>query len=335
MNLTVLNQLAKKTGICVLFTLVLIPFRNHKIQADSPKWPTQWSDDTLQVSKIHVIWSNDQVVDTNAMTSSLDQTVLAIRQNPWFQGRLPENWGIFIDADWKLSSGFFSDLLKTPEGFPGVLFSPVALLDQDQQGSLITHELTHLMHQEFRPQEQSWVREGVAMMGEWKVTGFYNPALGASFTTPETSLTALLDPRDEGYADGGIRTAEYGQILQYFVYIYRLCGKDALLDQLLTSKLPESGTAFMDKILRRTGSSDPACQGFDASFRAFSIARFEQNTLEPDQYIILAPYQSIVRTAPLPLSPYSSSAYTHPAGQGCRSGDIAWGRDRCIEIRLK
>jgi hypothetical protein len=325
------NQVIEKAGILSISLLLFTTSLIKQAWSDSQKW----SDETLPTSKIHLIWSEGQKVDTGAMASSLGQSISVIQKNPWFLGRLPDSWGIFIDADWTLSSGFFSDALKTPQGFSAVLFSPVALLDQDHETSLLTHELTHLMHQRLRPQEESWVREGIAMMGEWKVTGFYNPALEEAFALPESSLTAPLDPREAGYADGGLRTAEYGQILQYFMYIYRLCGKDSLLEKLLTSKLPESGAAFMDAILRAQNASSPACQGFEASFRAFSLARFEQSVLNPENFVVLAPYRSIVREKPLPLPAYSSSAYMRPAGQPCRADDSSWGATRCIEIRLK
>jgi hypothetical protein len=316
--------------ICTALSSVAL-FFSHISQANS----RNWCDELLSQSKIHVEWSDGQKIDTAQMARVLDEDLVRLQANPWFKGRLPENWGVLIDAHWNLSSGFFSDQLKTSQGLPAVLFSPVALLDEAHVPALLAHELTHLMNEQYRPWEESWVREGLAMMGEWKITGFYSPVLEEGFVRPETSLVAPLDPRDASYARADIRSAQYGQILQYFMYIYRLCGKDALLNELLTSKSKKAGIEFVDEVLKGRGSDSPVCGGFEASFRAFSLARLRQNFLSPEEYIVIAPDRSEVRRQALALPPYSASLYERTRDEPCRPGDPAIDSDRCAEIRLK
>jgi hypothetical protein len=330
------SQLISISVIFCLFASLLTLLSGHFSWADSQNW----RDELLPQSQIHLEWSDGQKVDTAQLAHSLDEDLVRIRKNAWFEGRLPQNWGALIDAQWTLSSGFYSDLLKTPQGYPAVLFSPVALLDDTHSPALLAHELTHLMHEQFRPWEESWVREGLAMMGEWKVTGFYSPVLEEAFLQPETSLVAPLDPREASYARADIRSAQYGQILQYFMYIYRLCGKDELLEKLLTSKSTASGIAFLDETLKGEAlkdqsSNDPVCQGFETSFRAFSLARAKQNFLNPEEYIVIAPYRSALREQALPLPPYSSSLYEKDPIKACRSGDTQIDSARCLEVRLR
>lgn len=266
--------------------------------------------------------------------SSLKLALPEVLSSSFFASRIPAQWGILLDGTWTQSSGFFSDQLKTPEGAPAILLSPSAILGTGSAESLLAHELTHLVHQGNRPQEESWVREGVALLAEWTVTKRYSPALTEAFARPETSLTAPLDPRHLDYADVSKRTAQYGHILQYFIYIYRLCGKQALLDTLLTSPSPKSGIAFLDEVLPSMKSASPACANFKDSFRLFSLARFQQDVANPENYVLISGLSSVVRAqAPDSLPPYSSSAYSLQDGAHCAAQDIAWGTSRCIRIQ--
>lgn len=273
--------------------------------------------------------------DVRTILTVLDDDLTNTLSHPLLRNRLPEGFGVLVDGLWKNSSGFFSDTLRTSEGAQAILFSPTALLDRDRSRALIVHELTHLAHHRLRPQEESWIREGVALLAEWIVTRKYNPALSEAFLNPETSLIASLDPTHQDYADTAKRGAQYGHLLQYFVYIYRLCGGDALMEKLVTSPSRKTGTAFMDEVLRSSTSRSESCASFERSFRAFSIARMKQDTLNPESYILITRLQSTIRDERRDLPPYSSSVVRLKEGQTCQSGETPWGKSRCIRVRAE
>lgn len=269
--------------------------------------------------------------------------------HPLFRARLPSSWGVLVDPAWTKTSGFWSDSLVTPSGDPAILLNPEAALDPRLGQSLLVHELTHLVHHRYRPYEENWVREGVALLAETVVTGYFYPGLSAGFEEPETSLIASTDPTRRESAYSAEQSNQYGHLIQFFYYLYRVCGQKPLLDTLLTHGSPETGIAFIDQALNVAAdasenvASEPACRNFDSVFRAFQIARFVGDASEPTGYVVAGSgQQAKVRDkAPAKLLPYSAAAYL-TSGKCSRPGEIPWpeesgfdGKRRCIRIRLK
>ena len=204
------------------------------------------------------------------------------------------------------------------------------------------------MHNHLRPQSdqeaESWIREGIAMLAEWIVTGEYgtaqiNPSFNQAFKIPETSLIAPLDPNHEDFKNVQMRTAQYGHILQYFLYVYRLCGKTSLLEKLMSSSSSKTGVELMDEVLKSMNAPSIACQSFHDSFVHFSLARFKQDLGEED-YVYRTGAESVIREKPVDLPPYSSEAYRlnsdpHQKQKTCLSGEFKWGSSICIRIREK
>ncbi len=327
------SKIAKNKAIYTAFLLYSIT--SNPIQC----W-AQSSDFSYTQITEQVVLETKNVESTN-FVSILGDAIQKILVSPWFKDRLPEKFGIIVDGAWTKSAGYYSTSLKTQDGFPAILLEPKEL-DQYRTLPLLTHELTHLLHTHLRPQsdvkEESWIREGISMMAEWLVTGEYglrkmNPSLNQAFKTPETSLIEPLDPNHESYQNVQKRTAQYGHILQYFLYIYRLCGKTELLNQLITSPSDKTGTALVDEVLKNLLHSSKACTSFKESFRMFSIARFKQDIAEED-YVYRTGANSEVRDAPMNLPPYSSGAYRLPSGKKCLAGEEPWGTSACIRIRF-
>jgi hypothetical protein len=272
---------------------------------------------------------------------TLKGSLLKIENHPLFRSRLPAHWGVLIDPDWSRSGGLWSDTLQTPQGDPAVLFNPDTLASSRFGYSSVVHELTHLVHHRYRPREENWVREGVALLAEYVVTQHFYVALRSGFTEPESSLVASTDPTNQDSVYGDERGNQYGHLTQFFYYIYRVCGGDGLFDTLLTDSSDKTGIDFVDYALAKTRASDadvaaePACAGFEPLFRAFETARFVADSSSASGYVLSgAGYSAAVRDKRREIPPYSATAYKLASGKKCAKGDRAWGRDRCIRIKL-
>jgi hypothetical protein len=247
---------------------------------------------------------------------------------------------------WTQTSGFWSDTLSTPEKEPAILINPDAAIDARLSDSLIAHEATHLVHHRYRPHEENWMREGMALLAEYIVTGYFYPGLSSGFESPETSLVASTDPTLIESAYGDEQGSQYGHMLQFFYYLYRVCGRETLFDTLLTDPSEATGIEFVGHALAQTRknnaeiASDPACAGFESAFRAFEVARFVADASRPSTYVVAGlGHQGAVRDKPRKLPPYSAMAYELRVGKkplkACAAGDIPWGDSRCIRVRLK
>jgi len=335
-----LSKIAINTVINALFMGTLVT--SYSIQARAQNSNSSYTQLTDRV----VLETKN--VDSMGFVSALSDSVQKILVSSWFKDRLPEKFGIIVDGAWTKSAGYFSSDLKTIDpktqnSLPAILLEPRAL-DQNQTLALTTHELTHLINNQLRPQSnqesESWIKEGIAMMAEWIVTGEYgtaqmNPSINQAFKTPETSLIAPLDPNHEDYKNTQIRTAQYGHILQYFLYVYRLCGKTAVLEKLMSSPSPKTGVELMDEVLKSMNAPSIACKSFHDSFIRFSLARFKQDIAEED-YVYRTAAESTVREKAIDLPPYSSEAYQlNPDSKqkSCLKGEYKWGSSICIRIR--
>ncbi len=299
------------------------------------------SDEVLQ-PQVTIEYRNVLHKDKSELLSA---NLAKVRASPWFNNRLPLSFGMILDGNFTASEGYYSPLLitydlKTGLAVPAILFSDT-LFSATRSLQLMAHELTHLMQAHLWPQsgsiENSWLREGLALMAEWMISteqGYpgHNPALMEAFRFPETSLVAPLTPEQETYKDVRVRTAEYGHILQYFIYIYRLCGGKKLLEELLAPSSLKTGLALLDEALPLQHTGYAACANFHESFVAFSLARFHQGTA-PEDYVYVTALESPIRESPVDLPPYSSTVYRRTPNQKCALHDWEWGTSRCIRIR--
>lgn len=205
-----------------------------------------------------------------------------------FRDLLPAHWAITVDSDWNKSEGYYSPEIQAPGGLHTVIVQRQAVLDETSQVALVAHELTHLIHWDKRANEETWVREGLALLAELKISGKFNRALESGFTQPETSLTVGLDFHDRQANNRGAILASYGHVLQYFYYLDRNCGGDDLMVQLLTSSSQATGKALIAEILAKSGNTNPVCRSFTASFHAFEKARFAPQPSPASAYVLVS-----------------------------------------------
>lgn len=262
------------------------------------------------------------------LLAPIRQDLPSIKSHWLFNAHLPSNWAILIDGEWTKTAGLYSTDLKSPDGAQAILLTPNALMDGTNASNLVVHELTHLFHFNLRPNEESWVREGVALLAEYVVTGRMTSAIEEAFAEPESSLTAPLDLRTK-------RISQYGHLFLYFYYIYKLCGRNELLNELVESKSEKAGAAFIDETLRKTQSAEPVCQGFRESFSAFQIARFKSEPTKKSGFVLATSMKPAVRDEPTELLPFAAQAYRLKPGKTCAQAETAWGTGRCIRVRFE
>jgi hypothetical protein len=306
-----------------------------------------WTD--LSIESYRVFSRATTPATNTEILKNLPSILRELYSHPLLSARLPREFALLIDGEWKLSAGYWSPALKGPSGESALLVTPQALLFHAQNKNLIAHELVHLVHYNRRPHEENWVQEGVALLAEYLISGTYNSALREAFAEPETSLVASLNPHslsqlqplshpqshDKSLENSRSRAAQYGHLLQYFYYLYTNCGAAPLLTQLLDSDSKASGIAFLDEVLRSLNPKSEVCANFAASFRAFSLARFLQSPYARTDNIMVTSLRSQVRDQARALPPYSAGAYQLNAGAKCAPSDYAWGSSRCIRIRLE
>jgi hypothetical protein len=245
----------------------------------------------------------------------------------------PIKFGVIIDGNWSGSSGFYSPDLQTPDGEPAFLLAPEsATLGADAISALVSHELTHLIHSKIRPSEETWLREGAALLAEYVVTGRLNPIFAVGFKDPESSLIGELHPISRDYFG-----PQHGHLLQYFYYLYRLCGREVLLKYILFSNSDKKGVQFLDQALRdltKQNSTDIICSDFKTSFVAFEVARFTQSPYTSNGFVTATTNRATIRSlTPVsnePMEPYSAFAYPKPC---LLRSDISFDRG-CIRIRI-
>jgi len=270
------------------------------------------------------------------LIAPLREALSSVLKHSIYNDRLPNRFAVLIDSNWQGAPAYWSPLLFSQDGDPAILFKPRAILGNTKLRSLVSHELTHLVHHQFRADEEAWVREGLALVSEYLVTGFLNASIEEGFKTTETSLTEVIDPRLEEQTSNHIRSAQYGHILQYFYYLYKLCGKEKLFDLLLTTKSEEKGIGFINEILALSSqlgySQSSVCVDFKSSFIAFEKARFLRNFLKPEEHILLGSFKATIRDAKTDIPPYSATAYKKTKDD-CAQNDYDYG-NYCLRIRL-
>lgn len=325
----------KTTAYFLHFALISLPLLNpaHAVDED-------WHGESVSLGavKFEILFRQAGGRERERqLGQNLMQSLKRIMEFPVFQKNLPEEVGLLVDGCWTKTSGYWSSALLSPRGNPSVLTTPDTAANVVRSQKLLAHELTHLTHHRLRPQEDAWVREGVAMLAEHAATGFHNSSLLAGFGTTATSLVRTKDAGAEEEHGAGVDAAQYGHVLQYFLYIRRLCGGEALFTRLLSSPSRKRGLEFVDEVLKAADSGSPVCAGFRESFIAFEKARFVNSPLTPESYVV----PGLVRGAELStektkLPPYSAAAYARgPETAACPRGEIPWGDRRCIRVRLE
>jgi uncharacterized protein YjaZ len=134
--------------------------------------------------------------------------------------------------------------------------------------SLIAHEFFHAIHFEINPDEDAWIREGMAQNFEFIVTNELNGVnLQATINNPYTPLIADYEIENKN-------PAQYGHDLLYFHYIYNHCGKDTLFWRIASGMNNESGSKLIESALIKSGIEREECRSFYASAIHFEVSRW-------------------------------------------------------------
>jgi hypothetical protein len=372
----------KKMGLFLLSLLVIeISVSTLGFTQDSS--PTDYIHMSSSLDKVSFWWRNQKGQIEPKILAPFFEEQIPILKNHWLfndksmDGKFPEQWAIRLDTTWSLSEGFWSPTLTSPDSkkitnfdqthnvnqVPAIILNPVSLFENHSATSLLIHEMAHLAHYQYRPHEESWVREGVALLAEHVLNQYvqaqamkskaqkkqitfrpvyFNSVYQDGFITPETSLIQVTDLKNLSAESQSLRRGQYGHLLQYFHYLYRLCGGEDFFKDLVKSSSQLKGIEFLDFLLKNLfekksslKSAHPICSSFKDSFKAFEIARFKQDFSEPSRFLYPTSWTATIRSTPQELPSYSAMAYDLKEGESCPSRDIEWGSSRCIRIRFE
>lgn len=280
------------------------------------------------------VWHNGTQSIENESLGNLKTQVKAVWDADLWKKLSLKDISILIDHEWTKSAGYWSNQLRSPKNTEAFLVTPKALLDETRLKSLLAHELMHLLFYRANPNEESWVREGLALLSEYVVTGNLNPIWNAGLANPERSLLAIHDPGQPDALHVIEQAAQYGHVLQFFFYLYKHCGGDEFLTEYM-KPAKEVGFIRLDAILKSISS----CEDTKTVFKNFSMARFKNDPAHPELLLYASSRAAVVRKSeeqlPNPMPAYSSGSYfLSKKVKTCPGGDIAWGQRRCIRIQL-
>ena len=180
---------------------------------------------------------------------------------------------------------FFNDQDLYNDDYLHILFNPFE--KKKERFRILSHEYFHAIHHLLNPAEEDWVKEGLAQLFEWKVTGLpFRPHL-------EAGLKNLTTPLIAEYDHNKYSSEVYGQHLLYFYYLEKNCGGEKLfwdiarsmylspiaknvlsLDRGQKSTLKRIGIENIDiRLKNNIHTFKEQCRDFDQSALSFQLAR--------------------------------------------------------------
>ena len=159
---------------------------------------------------------------------------------------------------------------------------------------ILVHEFFHLIHYRFRPNDPSWITEGLAQLFQFIITNRH---------TGINVLSAFEDistPLIHDYHPDNMSRSQYGHNALYFYYLHTQCLNFRFSWDYLSHQDLDS-VQNIDRILRGLNSNKPQCQSFLNSMINFEIARVYNRTNlvsddNQDQFFIMP---SHINSAPL------------------------------------
>ncbi|WP_155897206.1 hypothetical protein [Bacteriovorax sp. BSW11_IV] len=140
------------------------------------------------------------------------------------------------------------------------------LIHSSEFEQVLAHEIFHAIHNEFNPNEKSWIKEGLAQLFEYYLFNRYNTTnVSASFNSNAYFFSE--------YTFTDVDRPLYGQHFLYFHYLTRQCGNKDLFWKLITNKESLSGILLIDKILQSITVDKIQCKNFSNSFIYFNLSR--------------------------------------------------------------
>ncbi len=268
------------------------------------------------VSVINLFMSTKANSYLSKISEQMKLSQASLNTKSWSIG--PKNWSISADDQYLGIGGYTSPDLIDEDNNPTMLFNPKSLANS-QGHKIITHEFVHLIHNMHRPNEDWWIKEGVAMLGQKLLSCEDHPSKSLSQTEPIISLTEL--PR---LFTAKAISNSYNQIILYFEFLYENCGGEKLFLELLKSGSSKKGTAFIDQLL--TSKTNRQCQNFKNSFTEFQIHRYSSSNKE-------RPKDIRVYNRPQQLLPESASVYKYQNGF-CETDDLTLVNQLCLQVNF-
>ena len=277
-----------------------------------------------------VYMGSSKELRVDSVTSQLQQSLLLFSNQTWMAQTPP--WSLSLDPQLSQLKGVVHPNLTDSDGRPVILMNPTSFLE-DRYSSLLAHELIHILHKRFRPNEQWWVKEGVATLGQHLLTCKYSINYDWSYEKTDASLT--FEPKDIDPTQYDLRP-HYSLAQMYFLFIYKSCGAEDLFLNLLNSSSLKVGVEFIDTVLKRSSEENSQlpvfCSSFADSFKQFQIARYRQNFFKAEEHIMLTKrFGYAIYESRQPLAPYSAIIYEK--NQKCDSRDIDFDFAKCLQIR--
>jgi hypothetical protein len=137
-----------------------------------------------------------------------------------------------------------------------------SLLESADLKRVVAHEFFHLVHFLVNPNEEAWIREGLALLYEYEVLNEYNA------NAREAALLDSTTPLIGDYNIKNISNEQYGHNFLFFYFLKNKCQKKNLLWELALGFQDKKGQDLVDFILANT-----PCKNFKNAALIFEIAR--------------------------------------------------------------
>lgn len=139
---------------------------------------------------------------------------------------------------------------------------------------LVGHEYFHAIHHQTAPDEESWVKEGLAQKFEKDV---YN---GTTHSHVRAALSESMHPLEEAFNVSEPSPERYGNTFLFFHYMEESCGTENVWRLFLETPAGNSGRATIQSVLDRIGSTNPTCQTSRALMTQFVLAKLINQRIE-------------------------------------------------------
>ena len=265
---------------------------------------------------------------------------------------LPSRWNLWLSNHWWASAGYWSPTQMLSDGSPYLLLRRGTFQAERGAIRILAHELTHLIQYRLQPHAEDWIREGMALLSEYRMLRVPPSSIFAAQVSSAVQLTGPLSLELEGAeaALSGLSMIQlqprYGAIFLYFHYVDRVCFSGTLLETLLAPGArtdAEFGLSEWDSFLRLNSSHALCRNGFRSSFRAFARARFAPDLSRPDgsvwTFSSLPAVSSSEQLAALPARAIYA-ATSNAQGSRCARGEeylpasFASAAARCLRIHF-
>lgn len=301
------------------------------------------------INKLPLIYISDNAkvsynmlkADPNGL--SVRDQIARLLQIPFYQQHLPKKWSIIFTESLPPNVGGLHHHRHTdPDGNPTVFLSPQNLLVLNNWSPL-AHETFHLIHSIYRPHEEPWLREGLALTAETIFSESLVPYFEMAYDVPTVSLIRPINWNNRSAEETQLRLSHYAHLQLFFLYIYNNCGGLALLEPLTTSLTPEKGVPFLKNILSALAAVNaglptwkPYCQNLNQLHEQFQKAKYQPRFDLSDGFLVKNPNlrARILEDRPTgKLPPYSAVAYFAKPNTECPADTRALSSTVCLKIQ--